>query len=98
MIQSLLTTTSSISTDSEIAAWIKQRNSEVEVKIDCQPLAQLAGWHFDDNMFLRHNSGKFFSIEGIHVETDYGKENTWELLRHIHQKCTFIRIILKYQR
>ena len=78
MIKSLVTTKSSLTTDAEIAAWIKQRNTEVEVKIDRQPLAQLAGWHFDDDMSLRHNSGKFFSIEGIHVETDYGTVNSWD--------------------
>lgn len=78
MIKSLLAINSSISTDAEIANWIKQRNTEVEVKIERQPLAQLDGWHFDENMSLRHNSGKFFSIEGIHVETDYGKVNRWD--------------------
>ncbi len=78
MIKSLVTTKSTISTDSEIAKWIKQRNAEIEVKIDHQPLSQLEGWHFDENMSLRHNSGKFFSIEGIHVETDYGKVNSWD--------------------
>lgn len=78
MIQSLLTTKSSISSEAEIAEWIRKRNSEVEVKIERQPLEQLAGWHFDDDMSLRHNSGKFFSIEGIHVETDYGKVNNWD--------------------
>lgn len=78
MISSLLTTKSTISTDNEIATWIRQRNQEVEVKIDREPLAQLAGWHFDEDMSLRHNSGKFFSIEGIHVETDYGKVKSWD--------------------
>lgn len=78
MIHSLLTTKSSISSDAEIAEWIRKRNSEVEVKIERQPLEELAGWHFDDDMSLRHNSGKFFSIEGIHVETDYGKVNSWD--------------------
>lgn len=78
MIQSLLTTRSSISSDAEIAEWIRKRNSEVEVRIERQPLKQLAGWHFDNDMSLRHNSGKFFSIEGIHVETDYGKVNNWD--------------------
>lgn len=78
MIKSLLTTQSAISTDADVAAWIRQRNAEVEVKIDRLPLAQLAGWRFDEDMSLRHNSGKFFSIEGIHTDTDYGKVNSWD--------------------
>lgn len=78
MIKSLLTTTGAQHSLEDIASWIRQRNAEVEVKVDEYPLAQLEGWHFDENMSLRHNSGKFFSIEGIHVETDYGKVNVWE--------------------
>ena len=78
MIKSLLTTKSTISTDDEIAVWIRQRNAEVEVKIEQEPLDQLSGWHFDEDKSLRHNSGKFFSIEGIHVETDYGKVHCWD--------------------
>lgn len=78
MIKSLVTTESTTTTESDIATWIRQRNEEVEVKIERRPLAKLAGWHFDEDMSLRHNSGKFFSIEGIHVETDYGIVNSWE--------------------
>ena len=78
MIRSLITTGDVISTDAEIAAWIRQRNVEVDVTIERQPLAKLTGWHFDEEMSLRHDSGKFFSIEGIHVETDYGTVNSWD--------------------
>ncbi len=78
MIKSLVTTNSAVSTYSEIADWILRRNAEVEVKIDRQPLQQLSSWYFDGDMSLRHKSGKFFSIEGIHVETDYGKVNSWD--------------------
>lgn len=78
MIKSLLSTTGAQYSLENIASWIRQRNTEVEVKVDACPLAQLEGWHFDENMSLCHNSGKFFSIEGIHVETDYGKVNVWE--------------------
>ena len=77
MIKSLVTTEGRM-TEEEIVGWLRQRNAEVEVKVEQVPLMQLEGWHFDDDMSLRHNSGKFFSIEGIHVETDYGKVGVWE--------------------
>ena len=77
MIKSLITTEGRM-TEKEIVGWLRQRNAEVEVKVEQIPLMQLEGWHFDDDMSLRHNSGKFFSIEGIHVETDYGKVGVWE--------------------
>ena len=60
MIKSLITTNSAISSDEDIVKWIKQRNKDVEVRIEREPLAQLTGWYFDDDMSLRHNSGKFF--------------------------------------
>lgn len=78
MIKSLVKTENTSSTESEIATWIRQRNAEVEVIIEKQPLTKLAGWHFDKDMSLRHDSGRFFSIEGIHVETDYGNINVWD--------------------
>ena len=77
MIKSLITTEGRM-TEKEIVGWLRQRNAEVEVKVEQIPLMQPEGWHFDDDMSLRHNSGKFFSIEGIHVETDYGKVGVWE--------------------
>ncbi len=78
MIKSLLTTGNGLTTDNDIIGWLRQRNAEVDVQIDRMPLAELEGWHFNNDMSLCHNSGKFFSIEGIHVETDYGKVNVWE--------------------
>lgn len=78
MIKSLLSTTGVQHSLEDISSWIRQRNVEVEVKVDACPLVQLEGWHFDEDKSLRHDSGKFFSIEGIHVETDYGKVNVWE--------------------
>lgn len=77
MIKSLVTTEGRL-TEEDIVRWIRQRNEEVEVKVEQMPLAQLEGWHFDEDRSLRHNSGKFFSIEGIHVETDYGKVGVWD--------------------
>lgn len=78
MIKSLLTSINLEHTNEEIADWIKLRNSEVVVQVDECPLKQLKGWHFDENMSLRHDSGKFFSIEGINVQTDYGHINSWD--------------------
>ena len=37
----------------------------------------MEGWYVDSCGSLRHNSGKFFSIEGIHVETDYEIRPSW---------------------
>ena len=78
MIKSLLSTKGIVSTYDDISDWIRRRNSEIKVQIERKPLADLNGWLFDNDMSLRHHSGKFFSIEGIHVDTDYGMIHSWD--------------------
>ncbi|MDR1362795.1 MAG: NDP-hexose 2,3-dehydratase family protein [Spirochaetaceae bacterium] len=56
---------------------IEQRNKEVSVDVKQVPLSKLEGWSIDENGSLVHSSGKFFSIEGIEVETDYGGIHSW---------------------
>ena len=78
MIKSLLTENNRFNSSAEIEAWIRQRNEEVGVDVQLIPFAEMDGWKVDEEGCLRHNSGKFFSIEGIHIETDYGKTPSWD--------------------
>ena len=78
MIHSLLTTDNPFNSTEELCEWIEQRNREVHVDVNLIPFNEMEGWHVDEDGSLRHNSGKFFSIEGIHVETDYGKTPSWD--------------------
>lgn len=78
MIKSLLTTDNPINSTEELKNWIEQRNKDVQVNVEQIPLDQLEGWHIDEDGSLRHNSGKFFSIQGIHVETDCGTIHMWD--------------------
>ena len=78
MIKSLLTESNPFNTSEELEEWIRQRNQEVEVDVKLIPFNEMEGWRVDENGSLRHNSGKFFSIEGIHIETDYGKTPSWD--------------------
>ncbi len=54
----------------EILAWMKQQNEEVVSNITQIPISELKGWSYRDDR-IRHDSGKFFSIDGIHVDTNY---------------------------
>lgn len=65
-----------ISTES-ILAWMKRQNEEVNSYIKQIPLSDLKGWQFRDDRIC-HNSGKFFSIDGIHVETNYRNTPQWD--------------------
>lgn len=78
MIHSLLTTDNPFNSTEELREWIEQRNREVHVDVSLIPFNEMEGWHVDEDGSLRHNSGKFFSIEGIHIETDYGKTPSWD--------------------
>jgi oxidase EvaA len=61
-----------------VLAWIKMRNNEVVVRINQVPFRSLSHWRFDDKTGnLCHDSGKFFSIEGIHVAVDDGERREW---------------------
>ena len=62
----------------DILSWVRRRNEEVAVQIRAVPFQQLREWHFDPaTSNLRHDSGKFFSIEGLHVVADDGVRHEW---------------------
>ena len=78
MIHSLLTTDNPITSTEQLRIWIEQRNREVQVDVQLIPFKEMDGWYVDDEGSLRHNSGRFFTIQGIHVETDYGNNHAWD--------------------
>ena len=62
----------------DIIAWIERRNREVEVRVDQIPFAKMKGWGFDlQTGNLCHQSGKFFSIVGVDVYANMGREMRW---------------------
>jgi oxidase EvaA len=61
----------------EILAWMKQQNDEVLSQIKQIPISELKGWTYRDDR-IRHDSGKFFSIDGIHIETNYRDVAQWD--------------------
>lgn len=77
IIKSLLTENNPFNSSQELKDWIVQRNREVTVNIEQIPFAQLDKWHSDKDGSIHHDSGRFFSIIGIDVQTDYGTNNHW---------------------
>ena len=55
----------------------------------------MEGWHIDDDGSLHHDSGKFFSIQGIHVETDYGRVSAWDQPIICQPEIGYLGIITK---
>ena len=65
--------------NSEVINWIKKRNRNVDVEIKKIKFKDLDKWSFTTKYSsLVHESGKFFSIEGIKVETNYGFLSSWK--------------------
>lgn len=63
----------------DVLAWIREQNQKITVNVRCMSFADIAPeWQFDADGNLRHRTGKFFSIEGIRVKTNYGNVPEWE--------------------
>lgn len=77
IIRSLLTEKNPFNSTQELMDWIEQRNREVTVHVEQIPFAKLDKWYCKDDGSIHHESGRFFSIVGIDVQTDYGSNNHW---------------------
>lgn len=77
VIRSLLTIHGTLHSLDEIRLWVENRNRSIQVSIDRVPFSSLKDWYQDEDGSLRHSSGRFFSIEGICVETDCGSVSKW---------------------
>lgn len=61
----------------KILDWMKQQNEEVVSSIKQIPINDLKGWAYRDDR-IRHDSGKFFSIDGIRIQTNYRNTPEWD--------------------
>jgi oxidase EvaA len=78
-LKSALTENNEFVKTKDVLNWIKKRNEEVNVTIDKVRFNELNKWSFYNNRYqLSHETGKFFSIIGINVETNYGEAAKWQ--------------------
>lgn len=64
---------------SEVLQWLASLNSQHPVRVERVPFNELSGWRFRaDPLRIAHSSGRFFSIEGIRTETNYGPVPRWD--------------------
>lgn len=78
MIKSLLALNSDYASIEDIKAWLCSRNQQVDVRIESIPFSAMNGWVISPDYSLHHESGKFFSVEGIRVKTDFPEPRMWE--------------------
>ena len=77
-LNSLLTLNNSFNSYEDLLTWINNRNQQVTVNIVKIPFRKLDKWVFDKHTNnLRHETGKFFSINGLHVKKDTNFVTQW---------------------
>lgn len=77
-LQSALTLESSQMPTKEFLSWLEAKKMAVQHRITAIPFAEMQDWSFDPfTSNLHHKSGKFFSIEGILVKTNWGNVSSW---------------------
>jgi oxidase EvaA len=61
-----------------VLEWIQQRNSQTQVDIKEIPLDRISRWLTEPQTGnLRHETGKFFTVEGIRIRTNVGLVKSW---------------------
>lgn len=79
----------------EILGWIQQCNKEVEVKVEEIPFSKMKSWHSETDGSLCHDSGRFFSIVGIDIRTDYGDKHHWRQPIILQPEVGYLGILTK---
>lgn len=95
IIRSLLTQYNPFNSTDELKRWIEERNREVNVKVERIPFALLEKWHFEADGSLHHDSGRFFSISGIDVKTDFGSIRHWQQPIILQPEVGYLGILTK---
>jgi oxidase EvaA len=71
--------TASAEIGTEADLWLRRMRERHPLFVERVPLDALDRWTFEgDPLRLRHESGKFFSIDGIRTKTDYGPIPVWD--------------------
>ena len=95
IIRSLLTQDNPFNSTEEIKKWIVQRNREVVVDVKRIPFSEMKSWHSNDDGSISHDSGRFFSIVGIDVQTDYGDVSHWRQPIILQPEVGYLGILTK---
>lgn len=95
LIRSLLTERNPFNSTEEIKSWIARRNREVEVSVTRVAFDAMRMWHTEPDGSLRHDTGRFFSIVGIDVRTDYGVVNHWRQPIILQPEVGYLGILTK---
>jgi oxidase EvaA len=78
-LESALVADGAVMSNAAVMAWFSERQQAHRFVIEPIPFTKMDKWRFaPDTGNLVHESGKFFSIEGIRVRTNFGGEKQWK--------------------
>jgi len=95
-LESAQMTDSNVMPLSEFRSWIEENKKKTQLKIDEIRFDQMENWYFEnksDN--LVHESGRFFSITGVRVTTNWGNIAEWTQPIINQPEIGFLGIIAK---
>ena len=70
-LQSILNKNEHINLTDDVIRWIKHRNETVKVNVKKTTFNNLQGWKVDEESGnIHHESGKFFTVEGVQIEVN----------------------------
>jgi oxidase EvaA len=79
LFRSFITDENPFNSTKDVLDWIKEQNKVVNVSVEKVKFSELENWNYNkNNGNIVHSSGKFFSIDGIRVSTNWGEINEWE--------------------
>lgn len=76
-LKSALATEGFLNDTKDVLSWLKKENDRIKVNVEKTSFEKLEHWILDSNN-IRHSSGKFFSIDGIRINTNWGEVKTWD--------------------
>lgn len=78
-LESAITTDSKLFSNNEILTWLSDRREATQTVVRQIHLASMKNWKVDElTGDVRHVTGRFFSIEGIRVRTNWGDLPRWD--------------------
>ncbi len=77
-LRSALTEENPFMTTNDCLAWLERQREQTHIMIEQIPFTEMRKWYFDNiTGNLYHDSGRFFSIEGARIKTNYGTVYDW---------------------
>lgn len=95
-IKSALTKNGSYIQNEKFIEWLESRRNAIKVDVKKIKFSDLQNWGFQAvSHNLAHSSGKFFSIEGVRINTNWGNVESWSQPIINQPEIGFLGIITK---